>query len=358
MIIMIKRLSIEDVEWREFFIGGDEGVFNISSTSSGIDKNKLNLKEGKIPYITRSDADNGINLFITLDQQKEYNLDEGNVITIGLDTQTVFYQANSFFTGQNIQILRNQNLNKDNAMFIIPLLKIQMKKFNWGGNGATLGRLNRTRIMLPIDDKSEPNWQFMEDYIKQEQKIIAQKVIDYYEQKMLETAFDLVGLEDVEWNSFKISDILEVVSVKGKPVSNYENGLTPYVTTSSQNNGVSSFVECSDNISLAGAISVDPIGGKAFYHNYDFIGRGGAGSAINLLYNKNLDNHNAKFICTMIEKVSAFKASYGLALNGDRLRNTKIVLPIDENGNPYWEYMSQFMRKIETLKLEKAIEYI
>ena len=52
-------------------------------------------------------------------------------------------------------------------MFIIPLIKIQMEKFNWGGNGATLSRLNRTKIMLPIDKFNNPNWTFMEEYIKE-----------------------------------------------------------------------------------------------------------------------------------------------------------------------------------------------
>ncbi|MBS9782175.1 MAG: hypothetical protein KGV43_00015 [Arcobacter sp.] len=56
-----------------------------------------------------------------------------NVISIGLDTQTVFYQNSKFYTGQNIQILSNQNLNYENAMFIIPLLKIQRQKFSGGG---------------------------------------------------------------------------------------------------------------------------------------------------------------------------------------------------------------------------------
>ena len=43
-------------------------------------------------------------------QKAIYQADEGNVITIGLDTQTVFYQENPFYTGQNIQILRNKQI--------------------------------------------------------------------------------------------------------------------------------------------------------------------------------------------------------------------------------------------------------
>lgn len=90
------KYHLSDVEWREFFIGGKEGIFDIKATKSGIDKNKLNVETGNIPYITRSDVDNGINLFVTDDQNKKYKIDQGNVITIGLDTQTVFYQANLF----------------------------------------------------------------------------------------------------------------------------------------------------------------------------------------------------------------------------------------------------------------------
>lgn len=167
---MMNKLALEQVEWKEFLIGGKEGIFSISSTNSGIDKSKLIEVIGNIPYITRSEVNNGINLFVGKEQNKKYSINKGNVITIGLDTQTVFYQSHFFYTGQNIQILENKNITKYVALFIIPLLKIQMKKFNWGGNGATLTRLNRTRILLPIDSFGNPNWKFMEDYMKQQEE--------------------------------------------------------------------------------------------------------------------------------------------------------------------------------------------
>lgn len=161
--------KLVDKEWREFFIGGKEGVFTISSTSSGIDKNKLNIGDNEIekttPYITRTNEQNGINLFIPQAQQEKFKRNAGGVITIGLDTQTIFYQPYGFFTGQNIQILHHKSLNKWNSLFLIPLLKIQMAKFNWGGNGATLGRLNRTKIMLPIKKNGSPDFEYMAQYM-------------------------------------------------------------------------------------------------------------------------------------------------------------------------------------------------
>lgn len=354
----MSKLQLTDVEWGEFFIGGDEGLFDITSTSSGIDKNKLNITMGDVPYITRTDLQNGINLFITENQLSKYSKDEGNVITIGLDTQTVFYQGKPFYTGQNIQVLRNENLNKEIAMFIIPSIKIQMRKFNWGGNGATLGRLNRTRLILPIDSQGQPNWQFMENYIKQEQKIQTRKVIDYYERKLVELAGDVVGLNQVEWKTFKVKDVFEVKSVRGKSISNYKNGDTPYVTTSSLDNGLSHFISSEDRISIGKCISIDPIGGKAFFHDYNFVGRGGAGSAINLLYNDNLDEKVGLFICKMLESSSMNKASYGVQLNGNRLKNLSFLLPVDSNGNPNFQYMSDFVKKLELDKVQEVLEYI
>ena len=99
-----------EVEWKEFVIGE---IFNIYSTSSGIDKNKLTGKTGLLPYITRTDRNNGYDTFIG--EQPKYSADKGNVITIGLDTQTVFYQKTAFYTGQNIQILEFDELNEYNG---------------------------------------------------------------------------------------------------------------------------------------------------------------------------------------------------------------------------------------------------
>ena len=172
----VESVKLEEKNWKVFFISGDEGVFRIKSTSSGIDKNKLNLQPGKIPYITRSDASNGINLFLTERQQTKYKIDSGNCITIGLDTQTVFYQPYNFYTGQNIQVLTYDNCGKENALFILKLIQLQLAKFNWGGNGATLGRLSGTKILLPATPSGEPDYLFMENYIR---KIMLEKYSEY-----------------------------------------------------------------------------------------------------------------------------------------------------------------------------------
>lgn len=156
-------VPLKEKKWAEFIL---PDIFSIQSTSSSIDKIKLNHGSGAYPYITRTERNNGIDSFVR--EQKKYQIDVGNCITIGLDTQTAFYQPAAFYTGQNIQILRNENLNPHTAKFLLPLLKNLLTIFDWGSSGATLTRLRRSKILLPLDDSGKPDWVYMEQYAKRE----------------------------------------------------------------------------------------------------------------------------------------------------------------------------------------------
>lgn len=353
----MSKLKLTDVEWGEFFIGGSNGLFDITSTKSGIDKNKLNIEVGFIPYITRTDMQNGINMFITDKQNNRYNIDEGNVITIGLDTQTVFYQPTAFYTGQNIQVLRNKNLNKYTAMFIIPSIKIQMQKFNWGGNGATLGRLNRTRLVLPINPQGQPNWQFMEDYIKQEQKQQAQKIIDYYERKLVELAGDVAGLDKVEWKTFRFTEVFQEIQ-RGKRLTkaNQTDGPKPYISSTSENNGVDAFIgnetgvrKFEDVLTLANSGSV----GSTFYQQFEFV----ASDHVTALKSENADKYAYLFLSTVVKRLEE-KYSFNREINDTRIKREKLILPVDKEGNPNFQYMSDFVKKLELDKAQEVLEYI
>lgn len=353
----MSKLKLTDVEWGEFFIGGSNGLFDITSTKSGIDKNKLNIDVGLIPYITRTDMQNGINMFITDKQNNRYNIDEGNVITIGLDTQTVFYQPTAFYTGQNIQVLRNNNLNKYTAMFIIPSIKIQMQKFNWGGNGATLGRLNRTRLILPINSQGQPNWQFMEDYIKQEQKQQVQKIIAYYERKLVELAGDVVGLDKVEWKTFRFTEVFQDIQ-RGKRLTkaNQTDGPKPYISSTSENNGVDAFIgnetgvrKFEDVLTLANSGSV----GSTFYQQFEFV----ASDHVTALKSENADKYAYLFLSTVVKRLEE-KYSFNREINDTRIKREKLILPADKEGNPNFQYMSDFVKKLELDKAQEVLEYI
>ena len=160
--------------WRIFNL---TDIFSIRATSSGIDKNKLDLTEGEFSYVTRTDRNNGIQCFVC--EQPNYKRDAGNCITVGLDTQTAFYQPTDFYTGQNIQILTSEHLNKHIALFILPCLKKTLSIFSWGGNGATLTRLRRSKIQLPVNEAGEPDYEYMENYTRAVEKSILQRYREF-----------------------------------------------------------------------------------------------------------------------------------------------------------------------------------
>lgn len=178
-----------------------------------------------------------------------------------------------------------------------------------------------------------------------------------------------------EWKEFQISRVFRISSPASRSIKTYNEGDVPYVSSGSVNNGIISYLEPNEDEELekGNCITVSPLDGSSFYQEDDFLGRGGAGSAISLLYNDNLSKYNALFICTVI-KIMAQKFDYSDALTSDNLKTLKIYLPAqrDKNGEyvidvkkqysdegfiPDWSYMEAYMTAIEE-KAQKRIDIL
>ena len=167
-----------------------------------------------------------------------------------------------------------------------------------------------------------------------------------------------LSLDSVEWGEFRIKDLFEIETVKGRPIENYKKGDIPYVSTAATNNAVINFIEKDKNIlTSAFAITVDPIKGTCFFHNYDFVGRGFSGASVNVLRNINLNKYNGMFICSSIEKTSKLKASYGYLFNSNRLKMAVILLPIDLKGKPNWKFMEDYIKQEMKVQSRKVASY-
>lgn len=346
---------MKDVEWREFRI---KDIFTIENCKC----NKVSaLTYGKTEYVGATNINNGVMNFV---ENKKDLITQGNCIIFICDGEGSIgysiYKKENFIGTTTIKVGRNEMLNKHIGMFITTISDKIRGKYNFGYK-RSLHRLENDKILLPIDSNGNPHWQFMEEYIKEKERKLAKIIVKYYRQKMenmLGGGVQQSSLESVEWKEFRIKDIFTARLVKGKPISNYTFGKLPYITTSAINNGVNEFVSTDAGISDENCISIDPIGGKAFYHGYTFVGRGGAGSAINLLYTDKLNKNIALFLCRAIEKTSLEKASYAVALNGERLKNAKLLIPIDSLGNPNWQFMESYIKSIEAKQIRKILRYL
>lgn len=163
-------------------------------------------------------------------------------------------------------------------------------------------------------------------------------------------------IDTSNWKEFVISDLFKISSPAARKMSTYAEGLTPYVSSGTYNNGIVSYLEPKEDEELekGRCITVSPLDGSAFYQGNDFLGRGGAGSAISILRNDNLTEHNALFICSVI-KNSAYRFGYNDALTSDNLKNLIVSLPANENEQPDWDYMESWMKAVME-ESEKSLE--
>lgn len=158
------------------------------------------------------------------------------------------------------------------------------------------------------------------------------------------------------WKEFQINKLFTIKSPASRKMQTYDIGNIPYVSSGAVNNGIVSYLKPKDGEQLekGHCITVSPLDGTSFYQKCDFLGRGGAGSAISLLYNDNLTELNALFICTVI-KQSAYRFGYNDALTSDNLKHLIIKLPATPNGQPDWAYMESYMKQIME-ESEKSLE--
>ena len=155
-------------------------------------------------------------------------------------------------------------------------------------------------------------------------------------------------IDTKQWKEFIVKDLFTVKRPSARSQANYNDGDIPFVASGNFNNGVLKYLEPKKGeiLDAGNCITVSPIDGSSFYQEDDFLGRGGAGSSIILLYNPNLNLYNGYFIATVIRTVCR-KYAYSDMANKDTIGAEKIKLPVDETGNPDFSYMESYMKNLE-----------
>ena len=147
----------------------------------GIQISKRNRKPGTLPYISASLLNHGEADLVSVDEKYIYK-DCLTVPFIGGENCT-FYHDGEFVPSANVIILKNENLNKFMYIFLIGIINIIMTRFNYG-YVASLERLQKQMIPLPITPDGKPDWEFMSDYIKTQSQIVFEKELKRLKSKL------------------------------------------------------------------------------------------------------------------------------------------------------------------------------
>lgn len=171
--------------FKEFFLGGENGVFDIYSPKKRFNANTVSFG-GKYPYVARGTSNNGIRGYITEDTQY---LSPANTLSFGQDTATVYYQPNAYFTGDKIKVmeLKEKTLTPEIAEYFIAVIAKAFSTFSWGQNSFSENVIKSMIIHLPVTSDGEIDFDYMEHYIRAMEKVVIADVVKYKDRVLEET---------------------------------------------------------------------------------------------------------------------------------------------------------------------------
>ena len=148
------------------------------------------------------------------------------------------------------------------------------------------------------------------------------------------------------WGKCRLGDYFDFETGKDMLPAKEQDGDIPVICLGSNNNGIGLYIAENSKHKLydEGCITIAGWAGGlfAFYQEQKFYVKGRVKIAIP---KQPLSKLAGLFMCTMIDSES-WKYTYAEKASGDKLPNTELYLPITSTGEPDWQYMEDYMRRI------------
>lgn len=165
------RRKLDAAAWKTFAF---EEIFVIERGASGIYQN--DLKNGKFPYVSASAANNGSSHFISSKNRS------GNLLSLAYDGSVgeTFYQPFDWFASEKVVSLelKNHEMNKHIALFIATVIRNQKERFSYSYKWSVGRRMLKSRILLPMAPDGQPDYAFMEGYMRQMEARLVGRYMD------------------------------------------------------------------------------------------------------------------------------------------------------------------------------------
>lgn len=331
------------MKYKNFFI---EELFRLEK---GKVSNAQALKDGdEIGYVGAKYNNNGVIKYCLREESK---VTKGQCIVFICDGEgsmgLSFYKSDDFMGTVNVTAGYNDNLTPNIGLYISTVANTVRGKYNFGYK-RKFDRLRRETLSLPVDDSGQPDWTFMEEYIQNK----SNQIKDTYQFPVKHKIADFRELDEVEWKEYFLTDIFETIK-RGKRLkkSDHISGNIPYISSTKMNNGCDAFLgnqkgvgKFRNCLTIANSGSV----GSVFYHDYMFI----ASDHVTALVNPKLTKLQYLFIASRISKIGE-KYSFNREINDARIQREKIKLPVGINGQPDFDFMEQYMKRMENRIIQK-----
>lgn len=159
------------------------------------------------------------------------------------------------------------------------------------------------------------------------------------------------------WKPFEVQEIFDNIQ-RGIRLTkdNQIEGNIPYISSTSLNNGVDNFIGNKENVRTSGydlTIANSGSVGSTFYHPYNYI----ASDHVHSLSNEKFNKYQYLFLSVLLNRLKD-KYHFNREINEKRLKTDKLMLPVNDEGSPDWEYMEQQGKRVYERKQNDIFEYL
>ena len=163
--------AINHKKWKDFFL---IDIFPKIKRGKRL-KNEDHIA-GNIPYVSSSSLNNGIDDFVgnELKVRKYKNcLSLANSGSVG----SCFYEPFEFIASDHVTHLKNDNFSMYTYLFIATMARRLSEKYNFNREISDT-RIRREKILLPITDDGAPDYEYMDQFMK---NLMVEKYKQYIE---------------------------------------------------------------------------------------------------------------------------------------------------------------------------------
>lgn len=347
------KSELENKEWKEFDL---KDVF--PEIQRGRRLRKADHIEGHQPYVSSKGINNGLDGYVG---NKEKVRIFKNCLTLANSGSvgSCFYQSFAFVASDHVTKLDNKKLDKYTNLFISNIASRIGPKYSFNRE-INDKRIRREKILLPVNHKGEPDYEFMEQYMRHKEKVKVTEYQDFIQTrlKQLKNTPKTVSINEKKWIDFKIVDIFKPTRGNQNKMASLLEGKIPLVSAKNGNNGLKSFVTLNEKKTYPKeslTLNNDGDGGAGFsyYQPFDYLLDSHVTS---LVPQKTMSKHSMLFISRCITK-QRNRFGHGYAINNNRLKAFKIMLPVNKNNKPDYDYMENYMKNLEYKKLSEYLEF-
>lgn len=354
-------MKLSDRSWGVFVIGD---LFSVKRPPA---RNKDNYEDGEVPFVASGSVNNGVMKCCKPNEDEQ--LDNACCITVSPVDGSSFYQPYSFLgrggAGSSVLMLYAENMNLYRGQFIARMIaNTCTSKYTYGHMGNKDG-IKRERIMLPITDDGEPDYQFMEDYIRELMATKRKQYQNYVEKRIAELGLDNSEIEDYEmlmdgheWKSFRIVDMFDLVRGREGNMASLEKGNIPLVSARNIDNGLKGFVDNPKKVIRGNCITLNNDGdggaGLAYYQPVDMA----LDTHVTALAPKSeMSSYTMLFISECLSTLHGF-FGHGHSISNKRASNIRVMLPVTDDGEPDYEFMEEFGRRLMAKKYSQYLAFL